>query len=645
MKICLVTPAAPGSKQGNRVTALRWARLLRQLGHHVVLAEGAREGAWDVVIALHARRSHAAIRAFREKSPTLPIVVMLTGTDLYRDLATSPEAQESLALATRLVVLQPRGLASLPLAMQTKTRAILQSAQAPDQKVERNEEAFEVCVLAHLRAVKDPLRAAEAAKRLPPSSHLRILHVGGALDPELAALAQAAERETPRYRWLGEKPRSFALALLARCRLLVVTSLLEGGANVISEALACGVPVISTRIAGSIGQLGEEYPGYFEVGDTDGLAGLLARAERDPDFYRSLAEHCARLAPLVDPVRERRALRQLLAELAPPPGNRLRFVEGAAEDERAALARDVQAGLDASPRRLACRYFYDDEGSLLFEAICELPEYYLPRAEREILRAHAGELAELTPPGTRLIELGSGNAQKTRLLLAPLLARGRLARYVPVDISRAALDESARALLHDFPSLQVTAVAAEYEPGLAWLASEPPAPQLFVWLGSNIGNFDRHDAASFLARVRRLCRPGDRLLLGVDLRKQAATLEAAYDDARGVTARFNLNLLSRLNRELGADFALEGFRHRARYDETRGRIEMFLDSTRAQSVRIAALDRSFHFAAGEAIHTESSHKYSFAELDALAAASGFAVIRRFTDGAGRFCTALFEPPR
>jgi len=297
------------------VTALRWAAILRGLGHRVATG-----GAWtgqpcDLLVALHARKSHASIARFRKAHPDRPLVVALTGTDLYRDLRSSRQARASLALASRLVVLQPRGVAALPREHRAKARVIRQSARRPGRLPAPLRGTLQVAVLAHLRPVKDPFRAARAARLLPASSAIRIVHAGAALEPGMAAAARATEAANPRYRWLGGVTPARALRILARSRLLVVTSRLEGGANVVAEALACGVPILSSRIDGIVGTLGGDYPGYFRVGDARGLARLLRRFETDAGFRRTLAGRCRRLRPLVDPARERRAWQALLAGL------------------------------------------------------------------------------------------------------------------------------------------------------------------------------------------------------------------------------------------------------------------------------------------------------------------------------------------
>jgi dimethylhistidine N-methyltransferase len=310
------------------------------------------------------------------------------------------------------------------------------------------------------------------------------------------------------------------------------------------------------------------------------------------------------------------------------------------------FAADVREGLTAAAKRLSCRYFYDAAGSALFEEICALPEYYLTRAEQEILDAHAAEIVASCPGDAALVELGSGSATKTRTLIEAALARRtpktQSVRYVPIDISRVMLEESSRALLTDYPGVEITAIAAEYRAGLRWLRRQRD-PKLVLWLGSNVGNFGRRDAARFLNGVRATMSPSDRLLMGVDLRKSRAALEAAYDDAAGVTARFNLNLLARINRELDGNFDVAAFAHRARWNERLGRVEIHVESLRTQTVRIGALALDVRFKKGERIYTESSYKYSFAEIERLARAAGLVVEQRWLDGNKRFSVNLLAP--
>lgn len=312
-----------------------------------------------------------------------------------------------------------------------------------------------------------------------------------------------------------------------------------------------------------------------------------------------------------------------------------------AEDRLSDYARDVVAGMSSSPKRLPCRYFYDRLGSRLFEAICELPEYYLTRAETAILTAHAGDVASLFPGAADLIELGSGNAAKTRLLIEAFLRRHHKLRYVPLDICQAVLEESSADLLRAYPKLEILAIAGEYSEGLQHLARLPSSRKLVLWLGSNIGNLERTEAVDFLARVGNTLAPEDRLLVGFDLRKDRAVLEAAYDDPCGVTAAFNRNLLVRANRELGGNFDVRSFAHRAVYDEEAGRVEMYLVSARSQRVLLRQLKREFVFQAGEAIHTENSYKYSPEEIESLAAAAGLRTEKSWLDPDGLFHLNLF----
>lgn len=324
-----------------------------------------------------------------------------------------------------------------------------------------------------------------------------------------------------------------------------------------------------------------------------------------------------------------------------PSREDFRLIAMPASSRLAAFARDVAAGLTGSPKQLSCCYFYDQEGLCLFEAICQLPEYYLTRAETAILQNHVDEIAARFPSETTLVELGSGNSTKTRLLIEAFLRTRPRQRYVPLDICRTVLEETARELLRDYPALEIVAVAAEYHEGLRYVRSEAARPKLILWLGSNIGNFDRRQAARFLDQVRGTMTRSDRLLVGIDLRKDRAILEAAYDDAQGVTSAFNLNLLARINRELDGNFDLAKFRHRAIYDEEAGRVEIYLVSTADQRVAIDRLGLAVDFAAGEAVHTEDSYKYALEEIDALAQTAGLTMEQRWLDEEGRFSLNLF----
>lgn len=313
MRICIVTPAPPGSQHGNRVTAKRWARILRELGHHVTIQQAfLGDERCDLLLALHAKRSARDIRRFRERRPTSPLLLALTGTDLYADIHRHAIARQSLELADRLILLQPHGRTQLPKRLHDKTSVIFQSVPSPSNRPAPLKRVFEVLVIGHLRPVKDPFRAAMAARKLSATSRIQIAHLGGSMQPAMERRALDEMQRNPRYRWLGERPRWQTLRQLARCRALVLSSRLEGGANVVSEAIAASTPVLSTRVSGSIGLLGDDYPGFFDVGDTSGLRDLLHRVETDAAFYESLKSWCRDLKPLVDPERERAAWAAIL---------------------------------------------------------------------------------------------------------------------------------------------------------------------------------------------------------------------------------------------------------------------------------------------------------------------------------------------
>jgi L-histidine N-alpha-methyltransferase len=333
----------------------------------------------------------------------------------------------------------------------------------------------------------------------------------------------------------------------------------------------------------------------------------------------------------------------MIRESLPLTDERLRICEVAAASAAPTFAEDVRRGLTADPKVLFPKYFYDALGSRLFEAICELPEYYLTRAETEIFQRHAGEIAGSLDASMRLVELGSGDARKTRLLIEALVARQGGLEYLPIDVSRSAVEQSAERLLHAFPELTVTAFVADYQAGLRALRREKLPTgfrTLALFLGSTIGNLDAADRLTLLREIRAVLRPGDGLLLGVDLRKPESVLLPAYDDALGVTAAFNLNLLSRINQELGGGFDLGTFCHQARWNREQCRIEMHLESLREQTVPIRDLGLEVRFAAGETIHTESSYKLDPGQVAEMAAAGGFALRRTWTDRGGRFASNL-----
>lgn len=327
------------------------------------------------------------------------------------------------------------------------------------------------------------------------------------------------------------------------------------------------------------------------------------------------------------------------------------------------FAADVRRGLSSMPKVLYPKYFYDELGSQLFDAICLLPEYYLTRAEEEILSEHADAIVravkDIAPANDgdvklALMEFGSGSAIKTqRLIEAALRVQGELA-LTSIDISVSALERAARVLLQLYPNLSLTALAGDYDAALDFLRDnqqhladdathkDTDRPRtLALFLGSNIGNFEYDEAIGFLRRLRATLHNGDALLLGADLRKDPKILEAAYDDALGVTAAFNLNVLVRINRELEGDFQLNNFLHRVRYDETEGSVKIYIESKREQTVHLKRLDLEVSFAEGERIHTENSHKYDRATLSAMAGETGFHLAQTWHDRQSQFSSNLF----
>jgi len=312
-RIGLVHPDS-GGVSGNRVTALRWEGILRELGHECLRTEE-----WDgadvaLLVALHARKSHASIVRFHEAYPERPLVVAAAGTELYGGDRGAPETLASFRAAKRIVLLQ--SLAAEELEPELRQRAVVIYQSMPlRERGEPDREHFDVCVLANVRPIKDALRAAQAARRLPENSCMRVLHLGQVLDENARSEVERERTENPRYVWLGERAHDEALDVLAKSWLLVSSSLGEGGANAVTEAIACGTPVLASDIPGARGILGDSYPGFFPVGDTGALTALLRRAEEEPAFHTELARAVLELRPLVDPAREREAWRTLLAEL------------------------------------------------------------------------------------------------------------------------------------------------------------------------------------------------------------------------------------------------------------------------------------------------------------------------------------------
>jgi putative glycosyltransferase (TIGR04348 family) len=306
-RIAIVTPAGAGTRNGNRHTALRWAAHLRRAGHRVAVSVEWDGAPCELLLALHARRSHDSVMRYRRANPAGPLAVALTGTDLYRDLPASREERRSLEAADRILVLQDEAPRRLVAPLRRKTRVVYQSAdprtrRAPPARV------FRAAVIGHLREEKDPFRAAAALAHLARDAPVEVVHLGAALSPEMEREARQRMREEPRYRWLGGMPHGRALGWLARSHLLVVSSRMEGGANVIAEAARLGVPVLASRVEGNVGMLGRGYPGYFPLGDARALARLLERARASREFYRRLQRGMAARRARFAPPAERSAL-------------------------------------------------------------------------------------------------------------------------------------------------------------------------------------------------------------------------------------------------------------------------------------------------------------------------------------------------
>lgn len=313
--IGFVSPAQ-AIRGGNTVTADRWSAILRELGWEVF-----EEAVWsgrpcDVLLALHARKSHDSIVRFSHAHPDRPFIVAAAGTDVYGADSISTEARDSFLRAARIVVLQPRAIDRLPESTRGRARVIYQSVAVPKSRPPKVEDAFQACSIAHLRSVKDPLLPARAARLMPAASRLRLVHLGSLIEESLRGEVEREQRENPRFVWPGGRPREEALDVLARSHLFVSSSRHEGGSNAISEALALGVPVLATAIPGSEGLLGNDHPGLFPVGDARKLAELFLRAETDREYLGSLAERSAALADITDPARERESWRALLGEIS-----------------------------------------------------------------------------------------------------------------------------------------------------------------------------------------------------------------------------------------------------------------------------------------------------------------------------------------
>lgn len=316
MKISLVTPAGKQSRAGNRTTAVRWARILQKFGHRVTVSEQDDGRGADMMVAVHAWRSAASINSFAELHPDRPLVVLLAGTDIYRFQHSHPEDTiASMEKATALVCLHDLVHRAIPKRFGKKLNVIHQSSPPLSTPRQPPKRFFDICVVGHLRDEKDSLRTAYAARSAAPESRLRVIHLGKAHNAEWARDTKAEIKRNPRFHWRGELPGWQVRRQFARSHAMVISSIMEGGANVVSEAIVAGLPVIASYIDGNIGLLGEDYEGYYPAKDTDALAALLTRAEQEPAFLRRLGAQCRKLRPLFTPAREVAAWKKLLKNL------------------------------------------------------------------------------------------------------------------------------------------------------------------------------------------------------------------------------------------------------------------------------------------------------------------------------------------
>ncbi|MGM0767622.1 MAG: selenoneine biosynthesis selenosugar synthase SenB [Pseudomonadota bacterium] len=320
MDIQILTPAPPGSRAGNRATAERWSRLLEQAGHRVSVLTDLPSETGDLFIALHAWRSHEAIVAFRRAHPRVPLITVLTGTDIYFHQHEYPEeTRRSMELADTLIGLHDGVASDIPAVFRSRLVTVRQSAEALPEgtrkagEAQRSDECFDICVIGHLREEKDSLRAALASHRLSPASRIRVINAGRAHNPEWQARAEREQAANPRFRWVGELGKTETRALMARSRLMVISSVMEGGANVVSEACRAGLPILASDISGNRGLLGDDYPGSFRVGDDEHLAELLRRAETSPAFLAELRAKVVEKAALFVPEAEQAALLSAMA--------------------------------------------------------------------------------------------------------------------------------------------------------------------------------------------------------------------------------------------------------------------------------------------------------------------------------------------
>lgn len=307
----IITPAPVGSLHGNRITALRWQGFLEKLGYQSHVSEKYSGSDVDLLVALHAYRSHKSIALFRKTFPNKPIILVMTGTDLYRDMSIHPEVIQSMKTANAIVLLQPAALALIPKNLQSKVHVVYQSTK-PIKRKPLLKRDFLVSVIGHLRPEKDPFCTAKSLEQLPSESKIRVIHLGKAMSSEMHQMAKSYSAKLERYQWLNELSHAQTMQQLARCHLMVISSLMEGGAHVVTEAIAIGVPVIASDIPGNRGLLGDNYPGYYKVGDEKALAKILLKAETAPSFYKSLEQHIKKRSKYVQPQFEMRSIKALV---------------------------------------------------------------------------------------------------------------------------------------------------------------------------------------------------------------------------------------------------------------------------------------------------------------------------------------------
>lgn len=628
LKVEIVTPAPQGTTLGNRITAQRYARLLRDLGLGAKVVESWSGAPCDLLIALHGKKSAASIRRFAGTYPRTPLVVVLTGTDVYDSAGPGPEVANSLALATLVVVLQSSAVDALTPAVRAKARVILQSSERSSGEARALEGVFEVVALAHLRGVKDPFLPAEAVRGLPDASRLRISHVGAALDRGMERRAREESARNPRWRWLGERSHKAALHVLARAQGFVQTSLSEGGSSALSEALLAGKPILATRIPGSVGMLGADHPGLFEAGDAAALGGLLERLERDAVWREELAQRSRRLAPSFVIDAEREAWRALLAEVGLARGRpRIRLARVGRIVEPPEFPSRLGEGLTGTPKVLPERIVEESAVRGAFDPTSEPLASGLARAELALLARHARDLVRRCVRGTSLVEIGAGNARATRHLVTAVVERDARARLALLDVSTEALERSAQELVDECASLDVRAFVCAPLANSSAITPEGSGPKLWTWLGARVGNLDRAEAERVLAEIASRLEIEDRLAIVFPRRGLGPRLQDETDRA----LRAGLRRLHSIDLHLDPAAFESRFAGAATFDPVQGRVDLFLESAAIQDLEIPALASPVSLARGERIHVGAAWLYEEVEIRDVLERAGVGVLDVFTD--------------